>query len=201
VKRILVLVLTFYSTLVFSDDAARLLQSKLNEFKSMTASFSQVVKSKKQILQRSSGKFWLQRPGKFRWYTLSPLKQLIVADGKILWIYDKDLEQVTKKKQAKLGGTPALFLSGFDDALQRDFAVKNRKIRSSQSFELTPKNSHTNFSKVLLVFKKDKLAQIQLTDLLGQVTSVTLKNTRLNPAISSKLFYFKPPKGVDVINQ
>ena len=129
------------------------------------------------------------------------MKQLIVADGKTLWIYDKDLDQVTKKKQRKLGGTPALFLSGFDDALQRDFFVKESHHDVKQTFELTPKSSRASFSKVVLVFVKERLGQIELTDHLGQLTSVSLKNTRFNASLSSKLFRFMPPKGVDVINQ
>jgi len=36
---------------------------------------------------------------------------------------------------------------------------------------------------------------------LGQVTIVNLNNVVSNPSLGDKLFQFKPPKGVDVVEQ
>jgi outer membrane lipoprotein carrier protein len=48
----------------------------------------------------SSGSFAFQRPGRFRFVYAAPLPQTIVADGKTLWLYDEDLNQVTVRAQA-----------------------------------------------------------------------------------------------------
>jgi outer membrane lipoprotein carrier protein len=186
----------------YAEDAGSVLQHKLNSLSSMKANFSQTVKTKKEVLQRSKGTFWLQRPGKFRWYTRTPSSQLIVADGAKLWIFDKDLEQVTVKKQEKgLGGTPALFLSGYDDTVKRDFTVSEKKSGKRDVFELNPKSKRSDFEEVKLVYQNDVLKEIHLKDHLGQLTLVKLSRVKVNPKISAKLFSFKPPKGVDVIKQ
>ena len=49
--------------------------------------------------QTSSGTLVLQAPRQFRWDTLTPYKQTIVADGSRVWLYDPELEQVTVRKQ------------------------------------------------------------------------------------------------------
>lgn len=72
----------------------------------------------------SSGSFEFQRPGKFRFNYTKPFEQLIVADGKTLWLYDADLNQVTERAQAQvLGSTPAAILTSATDlkALKADF--------------------------------------------------------------------------------
>ena len=48
--------------------------------------------------QSSYGKFYLSRPGKFRWNYEKPFVQQIVSNGGKVWFYDADLEQVTVKK-------------------------------------------------------------------------------------------------------
>ena len=56
----------------------------------------------------SSGSFEFQRPGKFRFNYTKPFEQLIVADGKTLWLYDADLNQVTERAQAQVLGSRAV---------------------------------------------------------------------------------------------
>src|SRR5680860_540502 len=46
----------------------------------------------------SSGSFSFARPGKFIWTYQKPYEQLLQADGDKLYIFDKDLNQVTIKK-------------------------------------------------------------------------------------------------------
>uniref|UniRef100_UPI0026050010 outer membrane lipoprotein chaperone LolA n=1 Tax=uncultured Legionella sp. TaxID=210934 RepID=UPI0026050010 len=191
-----------FSTCVFSQSAGELLQEKLNAIKSMTAQFNQVVKAKKREVSRSSGTMALQRPGKFRWETKDPMEQLVVADGKKMWVYDVDLEQVTVKKQAKgLGGTAALFLSGYDDTVTRDFNVSQQTSGKTMTFDLKSKSSKENFQQIKLMFTQDNLTGLELHDQLGQVTTVKLVQIKLNPQLPAKLFQFKPPKGTDVVQQ
>jgi hypothetical protein len=51
--------------------------------------------------QDQQRQFEFQRPGKFRFNYTKPFEQLIVADGKTLWLYDADLNQVTQRPQAR----------------------------------------------------------------------------------------------------
>lgn len=190
------------SGVLFSQTPADLLQSKLNSMRTMSAQFSQIVKAKKSEVSRSSGSMALERPGRFRWETVDPMEQLIVADGSNMWIYDVDLEQVTVKKQDKgLGGTAALFLSGYDDTVSKDFEVANTTKGKEVTFNLKAKSPKENFQQIKLTFNQDNLTGLELHDQLGQITYVTLSKIKANPKLAATLFQFKPPKGTDVVQQ
>lgn len=186
----------------FCQTAGELLQAKLNAIHSMTAHFNQVVKAKKREISHSSGTMALERPGRFRWQTKSPMQQLVIADGKKMWVYDTDLEQVTVKKQDKgLGGTAALFLSGYDDSVTKDFDVTQSEEGKAYIFDLKAKSSKENFQRIKMVFTQSDLTGLELYDQLGQVTTVKLSGIKANPKLDQKLFQFKVPKGVDVVQQ
>lgn len=201
-KKLLFSVLLLAFSIAYSEPVAEELQVKLNNIQSMTANFSQVVKAKKREVSNSQGTMALERPGRFRWQTKSPMEQLVVADSKKLWVYDVELEQVTVKKQEKgLGGTAALFLSGYDDTVTRDFNVTVTNQGKNQLYDLHAKSPKENFQQVKLLFSKDMLIGIELFDQLGQHTVVKLTNIKSNPKLAGRLFQFKPPKGVDVVQQ
>ena len=185
-----------------SQSASAALQTKLNSLHTMIANFSQVVKTKRREISRSSGTMALERPGRFRWQTKEPMEQVVVADGKKVWIYDVDLDQVSVKKQEKsVGGTAALFLSGYDDTVARDFNVTMGTKGDEAAFDLTSKSANANFQRVQLVFNGPALTGIVMFDQLGQVTDVKLQNAKLNQKLAASLFQFKTPKGVDVVEQ
>lgn len=201
-KKIFIALLLTLSTTVLSQTPEEVLQTKLNGIRSMAASFKQSVKAKHRLVSRSSGTMALQRPGRFRWQTVDPMAQLMVADGQRIWVYDKDLEQVTVKKQQKgLGGTAALFLSGYDNTVTRDFHVSLTRVGNELVFDLKSKSAKASFQRVKMMFRQNNLIGLELYDQLGQVTTVRLSQIKLNPKLAAHLFQFKPPKGVDVVNQ
>lgn len=201
-KKWLAIFLSLTCTLVWAKTPAEDLQERLNAMQTLQASFKQVVKARQKLISQSSGSMALQRPGRFRWETQSPMAQLIVADGKKMWIYDVDLEQVSVKKQGKgIGGTAALFLSGYDDTVSKNFDVTSSEEGKNQHFYLKSKSNKDSFQRVELVFAGNNLQSLKLFDQLGQITDVKLNNIKSNPALSGKLFAFKPPKGVDVVQQ
>ena len=186
----------------YSNEVSDTLQKKLNAIRTMSANFSQVVNAKNRELSHSSGTMALARPGRFRWQTLQPMAQLVVADGRRLWVYDVDLEQVTVKKQDHgLGGTAGLFLSGYNDTVSKDFDVTMNERGSTATFDLHAKSNKANFQRVKLMFVGDALNGMELFDQLGQHTDIQLKRIKTNPTLADSLFEFKPPRGTDVVNQ
>lgn len=201
-KKILIAITLLFSTQLFAATAGDQLQSRLNGMKTMTANFKQVVKAKEREISTSSGNMALQRPGRFRWLTKEPMEQLVVADGKKLWIYDVDLEQVSVKKQGNsLGGTAALFLSGYDDTVAREFSVQMSAKAGKEIYDLKALSGKANFQRLKLIFSGATLTSLEMFDQLGQHTIVNLSNVKANPKISASLFQFKPPKGTDVVQQ
>ena len=186
----------------YCDAVSDTLQTKLNAIRSMSANFIQVVNAKDRELSRSTGTMALLRPGRFKWQTHSPMEQVLVADGQHLWIYDVDLEQVTVKKQEKgLGGTAALFLSGYDDSLTKDFKVSTYSKDHKDYYDLRSTSNKANFQRMTLVFIGNELSGMELFDQLGQHTIVSLSHIKNNPQLASNTFIFKIPKGVDVVEQ
>jgi len=93
------------------------LKAFLQQTTSGKARFAQIIVDKNlKELQRVTGTMQFQRPGKFRWEYHKPYEQTIVGDGAKLWIYDKDLNQVTVRKLDRaLGNSPAALLAGSND--------------------------------------------------------------------------------------
>lgn len=180
------------------------LQQTLANMSSFKANFNQVVRHKTKIIQRSQGSLALWRPGRFRWDSTKPIQQLIIADGKKLWVYDKELKQVSVKPVSKGAGTPAFFLSGADQSISRYYHVKAQRDNKTGEviYNLSPKGkSDEIFRHVLVVFSADKkLKHMQLHDHLGQVTEVDFTQAQLNPKLKPSLFHFTVPQGVDVVS-
>ncbi len=148
-----------------------------------------------------SGSMQVKRPGQLRWETTSPMQQLIVANGQIVWVYDPDLEQATRQKMdSQVGNTPALLLSGRADQIQQAFRVTQPSANVA-SFVLYPRSKDSSFESLTIRFKGDLPSQMILQDSLGQKTDIQFSNVKLNPSLSDQLFVFQPPAGTDVIDQ
>ena len=108
-------------------DGALKLRQFVKDVKSAQASFTQTVTSPDgKKVRKSSGTLEFERPNRFRFAYQKPVEQVIVGDGKQVWLYDADLNQVTVRPMSQaLGATPAALLSG--GTLDRDFTLKNVK--------------------------------------------------------------------------
>lgn len=201
-KKVIATFAYLFTTLVLAQTPAEEVQNKLNSMRTMSAKFNQTITAGKRQVSQSSGTMALSRPGHFRWQTNSPLEQLVVADGNKLWVYDIDLEQVTVKKQEKgLGGTPGLFLSGYDNTVTRDFIVSASTQGANQVFDLKAKSNKENYQQVKLIYNGKTLNAIEFFDQLGQHTVVKLSNIKSNLKLADTLFQFNPPKGTDIVTQ
>ena len=189
-----------------ADGHAASATGRLNDFfknvQSLRADFQQVVTDPRgKTIQDARGTFLMQRPNKFRWNYQKPYEQIIVADGANLWVYDKDLEQVTVKKlDQALGNTPALLLSGAQP-LAENFRMTELTDRKDglQWTVLTPKNDEANFQQVRLAFGKQSLEVMELVDSFEQTTQLRFSNVQSNIKFTAREFKFTPPKGVDVV--
>ena len=175
----------------------------LNAMTSMKAGFRQWVEdSKKTKLQDVTGHVWVKRPGKFRWDTNEPYPQTIITDGKVLWIYDKDLDQATKKSlDTQVGNTPALLLSGDPSTIAQSFDVSAYEYDKTGEwrFDLAPRGEESLFELLRVHFIEGRLRDMYLRDSLGQTTRIEFQNPQFNGAVQETVFEFEPPEGVDVI--
>jgi len=185
-------------------DAVTRVESYLASLKTLSAGFSQVVRNREgQVVDRASGRLSLSRPDRFRWDYEKPYLQTIVADGRRLWLYDSDLEQVTVRAlEQGLGSTPAMLLSGAGKVGEAFAAVAVERQGEWTWCRLRPRDDATDFEQVSLAFDgRGELAAMELRDKLGQATVIEFGDVRRNVALDPSLFNFEPPPGVDVIGQ
>lgn len=177
------------------------LRSFLAEVITLEASFSQtLIEADSEHTRRSEGRFYLHRPGRFRWDYTSPDPQLVVADGEQLWLFDPELEQVTVRALDEgLSGTPAMLLSG-EGRLEDSFRIGAAYREDGLDWvELAPLEEAADFAAVRVGFESGKLAAMELMDALGQTTLIRFSSLILNPKLDPALFQFTPPEGADVI--
>ncbi|HEY9135873.1 MAG TPA: outer membrane lipoprotein chaperone LolA [Pseudomonadales bacterium] len=203
-----------------NDDAKNATQkitALLNNITSTSAHFSQSVSDPQgKILQSSKGVMKIKRPLRFIWNTAEPYEQVISSDGETMWIYDKDLEQVTVQAlNTQAGDTPALLFSGDPAVLAEHFDVRqsnsikddypldgntNSSNKTKQIFDLYPLDQKAAFSMMSVTFENKKLVAMELKDHLGQRTEIFFDKVELNPVLLDKSFVFNPPEGVDIIH-
>lgn len=184
----------------------------LDQFKSFVASTQsakgeftqqQLGKSKSgKATPASSGSFVFARPGKFIWTYQKPYEQVLQADGETLYIYDKDLNQVTTRKLGNaLGSSPAAILFG-SNKLEENFTLSEAGARDGMEWlNATPKAKDTSFEQISIGLKGGVPMAMELKDTFGQTSRLTFTNFQRNPQLGAQQFRFEVPKGADVVNQ
>jgi outer membrane lipoprotein carrier protein len=167
------------------------------------ATFDQVIVNQEgKVVQRTRGTLQIMRPGRFRWTYESPYRQIIVTDGKTLWVYDPDLEQVTRSDlDTSVGNTPAVLLST-EEPLDTLFRISEAPPEDGLAWvALEPKGQEANFTRVLLGFDDRALVAMEIGDSFSQTVKLNFTRIKRNPDLDPALFEFKPPAGVDVIGR
>ena len=200
----LTLVLGLATTANAATDARNKLNTFFTSVTTMQGSFIQQLYSKQgKVKETTRGQLFIQRPGKFRWVYSQPEPQQIISDGKNIWIYDQELDQVTVKALDKtINSTPASILmqKSIPDS---QFKVMEMDAKTSgwNWFYLTPHRKNADFKAMQLGMDKNgNLKQMVLYDKIGQKTVITF-NASSNKPISASRFSFTPPAGVDVIGK
>jgi outer membrane lipoprotein carrier protein len=194
--------------LVSAAQAQTPLDTYLTHLKTLRAEFAQTVTDGKGVeVQKAQGTLVIVRPGRFRW-ELTPdgsSPQLMVADGKNLWFYDRDLEQVSvKAATAALTATPAGLLSG-DGNIRELFTVAPAGRKDGFDWVLvTPRQSDADFREARLGFgtglrQEGELKRMVLKDKLGQTVRLEFFKSERNPPVAESEVKFTPPSGADVI--
>jgi len=199
------LLLSFTQVVTANPSAQQELIALLNNVNSFQAHFSQRIDDPNgALINQSKGEVRIKRPGKFYWKSRSPDPLIVVADGRFLWTYDIDLEQVTKQNQRDaLRNSPAALLADNVEKIQNQYVIEYSKKHCESSnqlcFELKPKQQDANITSVYLAYKNGHLAQIVMNDPMGQRVRTRFSQVKVNQSISPSVFKFTPPRGVDVI--
>lgn len=193
--------LLIFTSVVSATPATQLVQL-LGSYSTYSADFSQITMSDQQaIQQQSQGRVLLQRPGRIWWQVKTPQSELIVVNGKTLWRYDPLLKQATKQAidPSSQVFNPAFLLASDIGSIMNKFDVVLVKLKGQSWYKLTPKSpSKSSFKHIYLNFNQGRLAQLIVINNLDERSLFRFKHVSINQSISSSVFQFKPPQGVDV---
>ena len=200
----------------------------LDGFQSARMEFTQLVTDASGTeIEKGYGTLAVQRPGKFRWdYHLkeddvptSPSSQpnapassrpaaedtgqLLVADGRNLWFFDRELDQVTVKPvEAGLSSTPVMLLTGSTQQLHQHFDVSGDGDAEGLTWvRVTPREASADFTRARLAFSGGQLLRMQIDDKTGQKVRIQFSRSERNVPIDASLLQFSPPRGADLIGK
>jgi len=182
-----------------ADNRLKLFLADLNTF---TSAFEQTLfNENEEVLETSAGVVTLMRPGRFHWVYTQPYSQYLISDGKDLWIYDQDLEQVTVSAISEtIEKSPAAVLAG-DTDLNDDYIITDLgNVDGADWLELASADPESQYHSIRIGFSGQELAGMILFDNLGQTTRIVFTNGIRNSAIDTALFEFNPPAGIDLID-
>lgn len=198
------LCLCLFPTLIIAQSPTQQLLHQLASVHTMQASFQQTTTANGETIQQATGNMTLLRPGQFYWRMQGISDQIIIADGKQLWVYDKDLAQVTVQSMQQLpADVPGLLLAGSLDYIGQHYTITLpvQTHDKAITFKLTPKGKQALFQYALLTFDDNVPQRLVIVDQLDQITTLTFTDASINIPIAANTFHFTPPSGVDVIKQ
>lgn len=199
----LMIISTLPMTALAASDPGVAFSQALTSFQTYVATFNQLTyDSHGRVIQQGQGRVMIRRPGFFRWETNTPTHQIIITDGKILWIYDVDLTQATQQALSqKVTVNPATLLSGSVENLKQQFTISLKPGGQREEFLLQPKQKDMSFKWMTLRFQHNQLENMTVLNNLDETSEYQFKQIRINRPLSPHLFQFIAPPGVDVVNQ
>jgi outer membrane lipoprotein carrier protein len=158
------------------------------------------------LTRDESGELWLQKPGKMRWQYEQPTPKLFVVDGKDAFFYVPSERQVRRMPAKKLDDfrSPIRYLLGHTK-LQNEFeklsiSSEPPKQAGNVVIEGVPKGMEDRVQRVVLeINPNDQIVRIAIEEIDGSVTEFTFRDIQENVAVSSNLFHFTPPQGVEIV--
>ena len=172
---------------------------------SLSGSFSQEVYWRKGYeVEASGGKFWFCKPNLLRWEYRYPEKLLIVSDGKKVYFYSGEDQQVLILSPKKAFSRIVLGLLSGKAELARRFEILFGSPEENGFYflELRPREDES-ISRIKLKVRAEsgEIREIWYWDPLGNVTHLALEDLKINPKIDKQKFVFEIPKGVEIVEE
>jgi outer membrane lipoprotein carrier protein len=152
---------------------------------------------------KSAGKVSFKRPGKMLWRYDEPKGQFVLADGKHLYFYQPEQNQVIKSplKNAFRGDIPLSFLLGLGNLKKEFTATLKATEENNYVLRLEPKAEAGGFSEILLAVSKasSDIAWVSIRDAAANLTTIRFSGMRKGIALNDSLFQVQIPQGADVV--
>jgi len=149
----------------------------------------------------SGGRFYFSRPDRMHWDYTEGEQQQVIGDGRWVWVYQPDLEQVYQIDYiAAFGSGGLVALLADREGLSKRFSLEFAgRTAESVKLRLLPREGAGETLELEMSSKTMDLRSVVVTDPAGSVTFVEFLDIRRNGELESDLFVFTPPDGVDII--
>lgn len=204
IKTILFSLFLSMSQMAIADDNANdILDQVRKDLTSMSADFEQYqIDDNQRMSEITTGKMWLNEPNQFKWEYIDPAPQLIVANGKKIWIFDEDLEQVTIKQQDNTQNPIYVLLN--KEQTEINYFIENWQdgadSQGIQWISLTPKVPNDEIKQVWLGLSDNSIRVLKFKNQLDNIDVFMFNNVIRNPELPDDFFTFTPPDGIDIIS-
>lgn len=202
------LIIFFYSLSLKSqtiDEVINHIQIFYNKIETIQASFIQEVYFPQGGKEVSYGKFYIKKPGKFRFEYLQPQNFQIISKGQIIYFYyPKEKQALVYPSNKTLGSNLAMgFMTG-KGSIKNDLKVESFRILESNFWEIhfLPISKDPRVQKIILVVNPNsgEVKEFTVINTSGEKVRILLKNIKYNLSLPNSLFEFSPPKDVKVLN-
>ena len=190
-------------------EAAARMQKFYESSRDLHARFTQEQRSPIAGVKQASGELWLRKPGRMRFWYEKPDKKLMVADGKVLWVYEEEDQQAFRHdlKSSALPSSVAFLLGS--GRLGDEFDITAGTPDPAHPLEpgdvllkLVPKKATAQYR--FLEFVVDgrtyMVKQTVLHDQQGGESRMRFLDVKVNQGAPDKLFTFTPPPGTRLLN-
>ncbi|MGQ0765688.1 MAG: outer membrane lipoprotein chaperone LolA [Gemmatimonadota bacterium] len=157
----------------------------------------------------SKGQFEQSRPDKFAFRFSDPKGDLIISDGRFVWLYQPSStpgQVIRAPLTADLEGSIDLIGAFFSNPRARytisDGGSALISGHPTRLINLTPKTKDIAFQRARVWIGTDDgiLRQFQATENSGITRLVRITTFEINPTVSPGAFTFTPPRGVRVVD-
>ncbi len=197
------------SSITASADGIKDLENFITSTRTGSARFTQTVTSPPRAGEAaprakvSGGTFEFARPDRFRFDYRQPFEQTIVADGRTLWLYDVDLNQVTRRPQAQvLASTPAALVASSASLAKLSEVFEFKALPDADGLswaQATPRQRDGTVRQLRVGFAQGQLAVLDMEDSFGQRSTLRFEGFQANAVLREHAFRFVPPAGADVL--
>ncbi|MBI5887038.1 MAG: outer membrane lipoprotein chaperone LolA [Deltaproteobacteria bacterium] len=185
------------------DRVLKDLKARYSDVETLSAAFTQTVSMKgAKTGETSQGKVWFKRPGRMRWIYESPVKDEFIGNGKTIWAYQPDLNQVVEKQvDATFSSIAVDFLGGMNN-IEKEFEITLAKAGpDAYLLNLLPRQPQAGAERVTVRVDRKTGLVIETTveDIFGSSTVVGFTDIRTNKPVADSFFEFAIPKGATVV--
>jgi len=171
-----------------------------------SADFSQTSSIKAmEITDSASGRAFFKRSGKMRWEYETPDRQMIITDGKTLWVFRPDDNQVMIGKAPSFfeGGKGFSFLSDMKVIRQKFNMVLEKETQEGYFvLKLLPREKTYDIVEIYLWISRKtfNVVRILTYNSYGDEIRIIFNNIQLKQMLDDSLFSFEISEGIEVLN-